>query len=131
MSGIKPSQPEGDCFMSAQLSQSCLLIIDFQNFFADKKSKGFVSKSEKIKPFLGKLTTFFIKQKRLVVATRHFNTENQNDPFFRFYGKVIKRESCYFQFSSPLSNLKNIEVVDKSSYSPFFNKDFERKLKEN
>lgn len=117
--------------MSVDFSQSCLLIIDFQNFFTDKKSNGFVSQSEEIKLLLRKLTSFFIKQKKLVVATRHFNNENKKDPFFTFYGKVIKKESSLFQLSKPFSNMEGIAVVDKSTYSPFFNRDFLRLLKSN
>lgn len=112
-------------------SNSCFLILDFQNFFVRKNSKGFLSKSEKIKSLVIKLADRFIKEKRVVIATRHFNFEKENDPFFRFYGKVIKKDSFWFQLSNPIANSKDIIFIDKSAYSPFFSKEFEKLIKKN
>lgn len=131
MSGVKPSQPKGGLFMLDIFSNSCLLIIDFQNFFVRKNSRGFLPNSTKTKFLLKKLINNFIKEKKLVIATRHFNFENEDDPFYRFYGKIIKKGSFWFQLSSPLSKLKNIVVINKITYSPFLCKDFEKLIKKN
>jgi len=129
MSGIKPSQPEGDWFMPVDLSNSCLLIIDYQNFFAEKKSKGYIADSRNIKPFLKQLTKFFLVNDLAVFATRHFNKEIPSDPFFRFYGRVILKGSFFFKLSKPISQIKGIKARDKSTYSPFYHSVFENELK--
>lgn len=129
MSGIKPSQPKGDWFMPVDLSNSCLLIIDYQNFFAEKKSKGYIADSQKIKPFLKQLLEFFLANDLAVFATRHFNKEIPSDPFFRFYGRVILKGSFFFKLSKTISQIKGIKVIDKSTYSPFYCSVFENDLK--
>ncbi|MCX7829679.1 MAG: cysteine hydrolase [Acidobacteria bacterium] len=111
------------------LLNSCLLIVDFQDFFASKKSKGYVPQSEQIEPYLKKAVKYFLAQNLPVFATRHFNKNDKSDPFFRFYGKVIGRKDSLFQISKFVSDLNEITIIDKSTYSPFFNKTFTKKLK--
>lgn len=129
MSGIKPSRPKGDWFMPVESVNSCLLIIDFQNFFVDKKSKGYVRESEKIKNNIVKLINFFISRGLEIYASKHFNVARSMDPFFKFYGRVIKKGSYSFNLSDLLTNYSQIKVIEKSTYSPFFNDFFMRELK--
>ncbi|GEM_PF-1131908 len=115
--------------MPEELSKSSLLVIDFQNLFLSRKSKGYVEGSEKIKKNIVKLIDFFSKKGVDIYASKHFNIEKSSDPFFRFYGKVIKKGSFLFNLSYPLKNYNQIKIIEKSTYSPFFNDFFVEELK--
>ena len=98
---------------------SCLLIVDFQDFFTDRRSRGYVKGAAGVKPELKKLIRGFLHKGLPVFATRHFNIEDETDPFFKFYGKVIGQEDPGFELSPPVSEFRKIEVFEKSGYSPF------------
>jgi nicotinamidase-related amidase len=111
------------------LSKSALIIIDWQKFFADPSSGAFVKGSTGLYEKLEKAAETFLEQNRPVYASRTFGKEKKEDPFFRFYGKVLKKSDPLFQLAEPFKEMAGVKVFDKNSYSLFENKKFLKELK--
>ncbi len=96
-----------------------VFIIDWQNFFVHPDSPAYLPSTRTIHPriasFLEELSGHNVK----IIATRHYNSGSPEDPFFRFYGRVIEKESKLFDLAYPLTVCRNISVLDKTTYSVF------------
>lgn len=101
-----------------------LCIIDWQKFFVDPKSPVFIPASEKVKVNLAHLLNLFHEFNALIAATRHSNSDNSPNSFLRFYGRVLSRNSVWFDLSPPIAGLKSIKIFDKETYSAFENPAF-------
>ncbi|MDI6698008.1 MAG: cysteine hydrolase [Candidatus Saccharicenans sp.] len=99
--------------------REAVFIIDWQNFFADPDSPGYLPSTRTILPGIANLLEELSRQNVQIIATRHYNPVSAEDPFFRFYGRVIEKESKLFELAYPLTIHRNISVLDKTTYSVF------------
>jgi nicotinamidase-related amidase len=110
---IKPVQ--------ARKARTVLLIIDWQQFFADPGSPAFIPDTVNVRPRLEALLNLFQKARLPVLASIHSNRDDDDNNFLKFYGKVIKRKSKWWALASPLNCLKNLKIFEKETYSAFEN----------
>ncbi len=112
-------------------TESALCIIDWQRFFVHPESPGFIPETIYLKSKLAILVDIFISAGLPVVATRHSNRTDRPNNFLRFYGRVIERQSEWFELADPLDNFKELFVFDKETYSVFENPGFNNFLSDN
>jgi nicotinamidase-related amidase len=112
-----------------QSPRSALLILDWQKFFVDRSSKAYIRGSLKLHLKLRAITEYFLDRNKPVFASRHFGEEWPEDPFYNFYGRILKKDDDLFQLDEPLRSIAGIKVYDKKTYSLFENEKFLHKLK--
>lgn len=116
-------------FRQLSLKNGALVIIDWQGFFVDPSSPAFVASSFKLTSLLRNMIGHFFQNGCPVYASRHYGKRTGNDPFFRFYGRVLLRTDPFFKIGAPINAYPGVSVYDKNSYSLFENKDFLNDLK--
>ena len=107
--------------------KAALLIIDMQNIFLEEKYSSFIPSAPAILPGIRQLSEEFVSSNRLVVFTRHINTENNAGMMSRWWKSIIVEESKSSRITDELDCSKSI-VIKKSQYDAFIESDLESAL---
>lgn len=111
--------------------KKALLIIDIQKFFLDGRFRGKVENHKKLKENIKDAINLFKTKNVLIIATKHYNVIGANDPFFRFYGRILEKKSQKSRLLNFITKDKYIKIFKKRTYSPFYNKKFLSFLQKN
>lgn len=109
-------------------ARAALLVLDMQNYFLREDSHAFVPSAPAILPNIQKLVNAFYEHSRLVVFTRHVNTDADAGMMSRWWMDVIRPDSSDGEIHSSLDIAKGV-VVLKSQYDAFYNTTLEETLR--
>lgn len=103
---------------------SSLIVVDYQNYFLKK-----IEKESPFRKNVEKLIKIFLNKNLPIYGSRHYNIKSKDDPFFRFYGKIIEKKSDDFNIESDIAKYDKITFYEKSDYSAISNKKILKELK--
>lgn len=100
-------------------NDTALLVLDMQNFFLDKKSRGYLPASSAILPQINSLIDVFRTRSKLIIFTKHSNVESNAKSMAIRWKYLIppnSKESDLF----PLLNYKGEKIIEKHQYDAFY-----------
>ncbi|HDS08843.1 MAG TPA: cysteine hydrolase [Firmicutes bacterium] len=117
--------------MSLNMAKSALLIIDMQKFFLDPGSPTFTAGGLAIIPTLKELITFFRKNHRPVIFTKHVHRPDKSDAGIMgwWWEGMCLEGSPESEVHDDLKPLSEEKVIYKHRYSAFYNTDLETVLR--
>lgn len=115
---------------SFNINSSCLIILDMQKFFFDKNSYAFIPSAEAIIDNIKQLISFFRKNQRPIIFTRHINTKENADLMGIWWKNIITKENFLSEIINDF-NTTNDCVFCKPQYDAFYKTYLENYLNEN
>lgn len=111
-------------------SNSCLLVLDMQNYFLFDSSHAFIPSAEAILPKVDKLIYYFEKKKRPVYFSQHWNNLENSMQMSKKWNSLLEKDNLYFEIYQHF-NLENKIVFEKNQFDAFYKTIFETELKKN
>jgi bifunctional isochorismate lyase/aryl carrier protein len=109
--------------------RAVLLVLDMQEYFLREGSHAFVPSAPAILPNIQRLVGDFYAHDRLVVFTRHVNTDEDAGLMSRWWRDVIRADSPDSAISLLLDTSGSI-VLQKSQYDAFYKTTLEETLRD-
>jgi len=109
-----------------ELKKSALIIVDMQKYFTLKESPCYVSTIPSIKIVIKNIYNEYIKAERPVIATRHFNTENDR-AMKTMFKHLLSIYDPLYQLDEEIEKLSS-KVIDKHTYDAFYETELQRIL---
>lgn len=111
------------------LSKSVLLVLDMQNFFLDESNHAFVPSAKTIIDSISKLVDFFQKNNRLIIFTKHLDSQKPKEMMTRWWRDSIEEGTADAEVTSSLYTEDSITIT-KDRYSAFERTDLEKILRD-
>ncbi len=112
------------------LKKAVLLVLDMQDYFVNEESHAFVPSSLNIISSIQEISKIFQGMGNKVIFSRHLDTENESSIMNRWWKDNIRPDNNLSKITHML-NKRDIEVIEKSHYSAFYETELETILKEN
>ncbi len=125
LSVIKYKTIEQCCGLS--FKDTALLVIDMQNYFYLESSHAQIPAILAIIPQINMLINAFPDDK--IIYTKHYNIKNANDNMNRFWGRVLEKDTEYFELISDIKFNSQATTIEKQTYNAFHNTDLDSLLK--
>ncbi len=112
------------------LKKAVLLVLDMQDYFVNEESHAFVPSSVNIISSIQEISKIFQWMGNKVIFSRHLDTENESSIMNNWWKDNIRPDNDQSKITHML-NKRDIEVIEKSHYSAFYETELETILKEN
>jgi isochorismate hydrolase len=111
------------------VQKAALLVLDMQQFFLNPSSHAFIPSGPAILPRIKRLVRTFEEQQRLLILTRHVNSEGDARLMSKWWQDLIRNESPLSRLADELDNPARM-VICKSQYDAFYGTSLETILKD-
>jgi bifunctional isochorismate lyase/aryl carrier protein len=112
---------------SFKVTQSVLLVLDFQQYFLSPDSHAYIPSAPATVPGVQQLISTFTKNQAPVIFTRHINTPHNAASMSRWWRDMITAENPLSQIIPELDTELGT-VLTKSQYDAFHQTDLEDRL---
>ena len=110
------------------IQKAALLVLDMQQYFLDPGSHAFIPSGPVILPGIQRLVRAFEERQRLIILTRHINSDSDARLMSKWWRDLIRNESPLSQLAAELDGPDRM-VICKSQYDAFYETQLEAILK--
>lgn len=121
-------RPGKDLRQPFKIEEACLLILDMQRYFLDESSHAWVPSGPVIIPGLMKLSSYFRRVERPVIATQHINNTENAGMMASWWSELILPDHELVTIAADLE-IQPQEILQKAQYDAFMDSDLEERLK--
>lgn len=109
------------------INESALIVTDMQEYFLNKNSHAYIPASESIIWDISLLVSFFRKNNRPVIYTRHINTKENSGMMSKWWSEIITKDN--FSGLNEKLDIDGAKIIVKTQYDAFYKTEIEDYLK--